>query len=131
MCERERLPAASEGALVGSLAELLDVPASQLWARFDTEDAQFVVADEISEATADALSERAWEFPGVTVEEVPEVDTAWFVGVAPLDEPRYVVAVVIDGGGSGGKIAAPTARAILQYLMGEDIDTIRSGEETD
>lgn len=129
--DRERLPAGSEGALVGSLAELLDVPASQIWARFDTEDAQFVVADEISEATAATLAERAWEFPGVTVEEVPEVDTAWFVGVAPLDEPQYVVAVVIDGGGSGGKIAAPTARAILQYLMGEDIDTIRSGEETD
>jgi penicillin-binding protein 2 len=51
--------------------------------------------------------------------------------VAPLDDPRYVVAVVIEEGGSGGKIAAPTARAILQYLMGEEVDTIRTGQEAD
>lgn len=58
-----------------------------------------------------------------------EIDTAWFVGVAPLDDPRYVVAVVIDEGGSGGKVAAPTARAVLQYLMGEQVTPIRSGGE--
>ena len=62
---------------------------------------------------------------------MPEVDTAWFVGVAPLDDPQYVVAVVIEEGGSGGKIAAPTARAILQYLMGEEVHAIRGGEDTD
>jgi penicillin-binding protein 2 len=64
-------------------------------------------------------------------EDEQDVDTAWFVGVAPLADPQYVVAVVIEEGGSGGKIAAPTARAILQYLMGEEVDAIRSGAETD
>ncbi|HEX5694896.1 MAG TPA: penicillin-binding transpeptidase domain-containing protein, partial [Acidimicrobiia bacterium] len=43
---------------------------------------------------------------------------AWFVGVAPIDNPRYVVAILIDEGGSGGQVAAPVARHILQYLMG-------------
>jgi penicillin-binding protein 2 len=62
-------------------------------------------------------------------EDDEEVDTAWFVGVAPLDDPHYVVAVVIDEGGSGGKVAAPTARAILQYLMGEEVTEITSGGE--
>jgi penicillin-binding protein 2 len=62
-------------------------------------------------------------------EDIEEVDTAWFVGVAPLDDPQYVVAIVIDQGGSGGKVAAPTARAVLQYLMGEQVTEIVSGGE--
>jgi penicillin-binding protein 2 len=64
-------------------------------------------------------------------EEEQDIDTAWFVGVAPLDDPQYVVAIVVDQGGSGGKIAAPVARAILQYIMGEDVDRVILGEDTD
>ncbi|MBT8197585.1 MAG: penicillin-binding protein 2 [Acidimicrobiia bacterium] len=45
------------------------------------------------------------------------VDTAWFVGATPMDDPEYVVTVVIERGGSGGRIAAPVARQILQYLV--------------
>jgi penicillin-binding protein 2 len=56
---------------------------------------------------------------------------AWFVGVAPLDDPRYVVAVLIDEGGSGGQVAAPVARQILQYLMGNETTPIVEGEEAD
>ncbi len=60
-----------------------------------------------------------------------EVDTAWFVGAAPLSEPKWVVAVVIDRGGSGGRVAAPTARRIFQYLMGETPDAVRPGDESE
>jgi penicillin-binding protein 2 len=56
---------------------------------------------------------------------------AWFIGVAPIDNPQYVVAVVIEEGGSGGAIAAPVARQILQYLTGNDLTPIKAGEETD
>jgi penicillin-binding protein 2 len=56
---------------------------------------------------------------------------AWFVGVAPLDNPRYVVAVLIDEGGSGGQVAAPVARHIMQYLMGNEPTAIVEGEEAD
>lgn len=56
---------------------------------------------------------------------------AWFVGVAPIDDPRYVVAVLIDQGGSGGAVAAPVARHILQYLMGETPTPIVAGTATD
>jgi penicillin-binding protein 2 len=61
----------------------------------------------------------------------PDIDTAWFVGVAPLSSPRYVVAVVIDQGGSGGLVAAPAARRIFQYLMGETPDPLRRGDDTE
>jgi penicillin-binding protein 2 len=56
---------------------------------------------------------------------------AWFVGVAPIDNPRYVVAVLIDEGGSGGQVAAPVARNIMQYLSGNEQTPIVQGEEAD
>jgi penicillin-binding protein 2 len=59
------------------------------------------------------------------------VDTAWFVGAAPLSDPHWVVAIVIDQGGSGGRVAAPAARRIFQYLMGEDPDPVRPGADTE
>ncbi len=52
---------------------------------------------------------------GETAEE--DVDTAVFTGVVPISDPQYVVVVVIERGGSGGQIAAPTARPVLQYLL--------------
>lgn len=51
---------------------------------------------------------------------------AWFVGYAPADRPKFVVAAVMEFGGYGGKAAAPMVReAFLQlekhhYL--EDVD---------
>jgi penicillin-binding protein 2 len=56
---------------------------------------------------------------------------AWFIGVAPIDNPKYIVAVVIEEGGSGGAIAAPVARHILQYLMGNEPTPITQGEVAD
>ncbi|MGH8916350.1 MAG: peptidoglycan D,D-transpeptidase FtsI family protein [Acidimicrobiia bacterium] len=56
---------------------------------------------------------------------------AWFVGVAPLDNPKWVVVVLIDEGGSGGQVAAPVARNILQSLMGNEPTPIVPGENAD
>jgi penicillin-binding protein 2 len=56
---------------------------------------------------------------------------AWFVGVGPIDDPRWVVVVMIEEGGSGGLVAAPVARQIMQYLMGETPTPIVAGAETD
>lgn len=50
-------------------------------------------------------------------EDVFEIDNAWFVGLAGIDDPEYVVAVVVERGGSGGGIAAPVARQVLQFLL--------------
>jgi len=61
------------------------------------------------------------------------VDNAWFVGVAPLSNPRYVTTIVVERGGSGGRVAAPIARQVLQFLMnGPDAVTpLAPGEEAD
>ena len=57
--------------------------------------------------------------------------TAWFVGVAPIDNPQWVVVVMVDEGGSGGAIAAPAARAIFQHLLGVQRTPLAAGEETE
>ncbi len=40
-------------------------------------------------------------------------DHALFVGYAPLERPRHAVAVVVEHGGSGSRVAAPIARDLL------------------
>ncbi len=67
------------------------------------------------------------------VEDVQQVDSAWFVGVAPVLSPEYVVTVVVERGGSGGRVAAPVARQVLQYILnGESAVTpLEAGADTD
>ena len=63
--------------------------------------------------------------PGVTIagktgtaETSPgKPDHAWFVGYVPADKPRYVVVVVLEHGGSGGKVAGPVARELVKSML--------------
>lgn len=50
------------------------------------------------------------------------VTDAWFVGYAPAVSPQLAVAVVVEGGGAGGGIAADIFREILSgiYHSGEE-----------
>lgn len=57
-------------------------------------------------------------------------DYAWFCAYAPADKPRYAVAVVVEQGGHGGSVTAPAARNILAHLLGEEIKTIRTTDES-
>lgn len=47
-------------------------------------------------------------------------DHALFVGYAPASQPRYVATAVIEHGGSGGAVAAPVVRDVLEMLIAED-----------
>ncbi len=49
---------------------------------------------------------------------------AWFIAFAPDEAPRYAVAVIVPNGGSnndpeatGGEVAAPIAKQVLQSLL--------------
>src|SRR5581483_1733556 len=53
-------------------------------------------------------------------------DNALFCGFTPVDpppadsgQPQYVVCVVVEHGGFGGSVAAPIARRIFDYLLGD------------
>lgn len=49
-----------------------------------------------------------------TGEHVPgAVPHAWFIAVAPLDNPRYAVAVMIESGGEGSSVGAALAGEVL------------------
>ena len=43
---------------------------------------------------------------------------AWFVGFAPLNEPTIAIAVIVENGGSGSEIAAPVAKAVIDFHLG-------------
>jgi len=45
-------------------------------------------------------------------------DHAWFVAVAPANEPRIAAAVLIEHGGHGGSAAAPVAKRIISAYLG-------------
>ena len=42
-----------------------------------------------------------------------KADHAWFVGYAPVQAPKIVVAVFIEHGGSGGHVAAPVVKRVM------------------
>jgi penicillin-binding protein 2 len=42
---------------------------------------------------------------------------AWFAGYAPAGDPRVVVVVLVERGGSGGHVAAPIAREIFLEIL--------------
>lgn len=60
-----------------------------------------------------------------------ERDHALFVGFAPTDAPRYVVAVVVEHGGGGSKAAAPIARDVLLEAQRRDSTSAMPGRVAD
>jgi len=44
-------------------------------------------------------------------------DHAWFVAFAPAEAPLIAIAVIAENGGHGGAVAAPIAKAVIQYFM--------------
>jgi len=45
-------------------------------------------------------------------------DHALFISFAPFDNPRIAVAVIVENGSSGSRVAAPIARAIMDEYLG-------------
>ena len=68
---------------------------------------------------------RSAAIPGITVagktgtaENETDKDHAWFVGYAPAENPKIVVAVLLENdGGAGGTNAAPIARSIMSKYL--------------
>lgn len=52
-------------------------------------------------------------------------DHAHFVAFAPVDAPRIAVAVVVENGSSGSRVAAPIAKAIVDRHLGVEDDAVQ------
>jgi penicillin-binding protein 2 len=55
-------------------------------------------------------------------------DHSWFVGYAPYDDPRIVVAVVIEAAGTGSSAAAPTVCKTMAAYSETSFDPALCGE---
>jgi penicillin-binding protein 2 len=54
-------------------------------------------------------------------------DQSWYMALAPYDNPKYVVAVTVEGGGFGADSAAPVAKGILNQLFHVPSDKVGGG----
>lgn len=52
-------------------------------------------------------------------------DHALFVAFAPVDNPRYACAVVVEHGGGGSSVAGPIVRDLLQKA--QELQSARQG----
>lgn len=48
-------------------------------------------------------------------------DHAWFVGYAPVEDPKIVVTVIVEHGGHGGSTSAPIVRKIIETYLVEEL----------
>ena len=51
-------------------------------------------------------------------------DHALFIGFAPADDPKIVLAVMVENGGHGGSTAAPVARKVIDYWLLGKLPTV-------
>ena len=42
---------------------------------------------------------------------------AWFVGFAPVENPKIAVCVLLEGAGHGGEVAAPVAAEVIKKYL--------------
>lgn len=54
---------------------------------------------------------------------------AWFIGFAPIEEPRIAFSIFLENGGSGGHSAAPLARQLAEYYIGTEKMPAGGGED--
>jgi penicillin-binding protein 2 len=54
---------------------------------------------------------------------------SWFAAMAPANNPKYVVVVMVEQGGHGGTTAAPVARRILQGLFNLNTGQVIAGTD--
>ena len=52
-------------------------------------------------------------------------DHALFISFAPFDDPIIAVAVVVENGSSGSRVAAPIARALMDHHLGYGDDALQ------
>ena len=47
-------------------------------------------------------------------------DHAWFVAIAPADNPQLALAILVENGGHGGSASAPIAKEMIKAYLGKD-----------
>lgn len=74
----------------------------------------------VTEGTGSAVRTEAYQAAGKTGSAEFDKDRethAWFVGFAPVENPKLAVCVIVEEGGSGGSAAAPIARKLFDACL--------------
>jgi penicillin-binding protein 2 len=85
-------------------------------------DAPFVIAGKTGTAQVFALN-RDRQYEEESLDESLR-DHALFIAYAPYEAPSIVVAVVVDHGGAGSRVAAPVARATIDAWLEQEPVTL-------
>lgn len=105
-------------AVVDSMVEVIH--GERGTARHVGEDMPFKVAGKTGTAQVFGIAQDE-KYDAETLERKLH-DHALFIAFAPADKPEFVVAVVVENGGSGSKTAAPIARKMMIEHFGLELD---------
>lgn len=103
-------------------------------ARASGKDSEFTIAGKTGTAQVFGIAQNATYDASRLAKRLH--DHSLFIGFAPAENPRIAVAVVVENGGSGSKVAAPTGRQIIDaYLLDKydapESDVPEADEEAD
>jgi peptidoglycan glycosyltransferase len=81
-----------------------------------------MMTDVVREGTGTAATLDGIDVAGKTgTADTASGNQVWFVAFAPADNPEVAIAVTLEGrpeGDTGGVVAAPLAREVLESLLG-------------
>ena len=79
---------------------------------------KYIFAGKTGTSQVKRITEEQRELERKT-EDIPykERDHAVFIAFAPYVNPRYAISVLIEHGGSGGKVAAPIGKNVVKLLI--------------
>jgi penicillin-binding protein A len=97
---------------------------SQVMSKESADQLAAMMARVVEEGTGTAAALEGIDVAGKTgtaeIGEFRELTQPWFIGFAPVDDPRAAVAVTLErqpAGSSGGQTAGPIAQAVLESLL--------------
>jgi cell division protein FtsI/penicillin-binding protein 2 len=85
---------------------IFTVPGIKVWGKTGTADAPALRVDPDGDGPEEPRVAR-------------DGDHSWFVVLAGKDRPQYAIAVLVEYGGSGGKVSGPIANQIIKVLVEE------------
>jgi len=108
------LPKANLDLVVEAMSDVVNSPYGTA-RRSKIDDPRFMMGGKTGTVQVRRISRAERDIGVIKNRDLPwkERDHALFVGFAPVEEPRYAVAVVVEHGGGGSSVAAPIARDIL------------------
>lgn len=96
---------------------------ARVMSRTSARQLQQMMGGVVREGTGTAAALAGIEVGGKTgtaeIDPRTDLNQPWFIGFAPLDDPKYAIAVTVERslGGQGGTVAAPIARTVLEELL--------------